>query len=258
MVVFIFILGIFVGSFLNVVARRLHRQETFVTGFSKCLFCGHRLHTRDLVPVLSYIYLRGRCRYCRQPFSVLYPLIELLTGLVFLLIFTTVLPSGDIFALSGYLAIKIALWWVLAAFLIVIFLYDWKYYLILDKVVLPAAVIALAGNLFLGQHLLSLLLGALAGGGFFLAQFLVSRGQWIGWGDINLGVLMGLILGWPQILTALFVSYMLGSAVSLLLIALRIKKWKDKIPFGTFLSLGTIIAMLYGPQLVSWYLALFL
>ncbi len=256
-VVFIFILGLLVGSFLNVVVRRLHRQESFIRGFSKCLFCGHRLPARDLVPVWSYLSLGGRCRYCRRPFSILYLWIELLTGIVFTLIWIDILPDGNGSALTLLLFIKILVWWILASFLIIIFLYDWKYYLILDKVVLPAAILAFLANLFFGQSPLNLLLGAVVGGGFFLAQFLISRGRWIGGGDIHLGVLMGLILGWPQILTALFVSYLLGSVVSVFLLLLQVKKWRDKIPFGTFLSLGTLVAMLYGQSLLDWYLNLF-
>lgn len=257
MVVFVFILGLLVGSFLNVVVRRLHSQESFVKGFSKCLFCQHRLPARDLVPVLSYLYLGGRCRYCRRPFSILYPLIELLTGLAFTLILVHILPSGNIGDLTGALILKILVWWTLASFLIIVLLYDGKYYLILDKVLWPAAILALVANLFFGYSVLNLFLGAVVGGGFFLLQFLISGGRWIGGGDIHLGVLMGLILGWPQILTALFLSYLLGSVVSVFLLLLQIKKWPDKIPFGTFLSLGTLVVMLYGQSLLQWYLNLF-
>lgn len=256
MVVFVLILGLFIGSWLNVVVRRLYRQESFVRGFSKCLFCGHRLYPIDLVPVLSYLYLGGRCRYCRHRFSALYPFFELLTGIIFVLIFLAILPSANIWELNYFSGIKLLVWWTLACFLLIVFLYDWKYYLVLDQVVWPAAVIALVANLFFGYSLASLLLGAIAGGGFFGLQYLLSRGRWIGGGDIYLGVLMGLVLGWPQILTALFLSYVLGSLVSLFLIALHLKRWKDRIPFGTFLSLGTIITMLYGQRLLSWYLNL--
>jgi prepilin signal peptidase PulO-like enzyme (type II secretory pathway) len=95
------------------------------------------------------------------------------------------------------------------------------------------------------------------GSGFFLLQFVISKGRWIGGGDIRLGFFMGAILGWPHVLTALFISYILGSFISIFLLLYRRKEWGDKIPFGTFLALGTFITMLWGPSLVNWYLSLF-
>ena len=257
-VVFVFILGLFVGSFLNVVILRLHRQESFVKGASKCLFCGHRLYPKDLVPFFSYFYLKGRCRYCKQRFSNQYPLMELATALSFSLIFLKIVPSGDILSLGTGEILQLFDFWVLASFLLIIFVYDLKYYLILDSLIWPAVLIALTTNLFLGFSFLNLFLAMLIGGGFFLAQFVISKGRWIGGGDIRLGVLMGAILGWPHILTALFVAYILGSFVSVFLLLSSKKSWQDKVPFGTFLSLATFLAMLYGKELVSWYWSLFI
>ena len=141
----------------------------------------------------------------------------------------------------------------MVGFLIVIFVYDLRYYLVLDSVVLPAVVIAFIINLFLGFSWWNLLLGMLVGGGFFLLQFVVSKGKWIGGGDIRVGLLMGALLGWPHLLTALFVAYMLGAVISVILLIADKKNWSDKVPFGTFLSVATFLVMLYGDQLVSWY-----
>lgn len=256
-VAFVFILGLFIGSFLNVVVFRLHRQESFVKGASKCLFCGHRLYPKDLVPLFSYLQLKGKCRYCRHHFSSQYPLVELVTGLAFVSVWQYFVPHFNIYNFPVVDILKVLDWWVIASFLIVIFVFDLKYYLILDKVIWPAAVFAFLANMLMGFNPLNLLLAAIIGGGFFLAQFVISKGKWIGGGDIRLGVLMGIILGWPHILTALFLAYIMGSLFSIILLLRGRKDWGDKIPFGTFLTLATFITMFYGPQLVAWYFSLF-
>ncbi len=255
-VAFIFIFGLFIGSFLNVVIFRLHRGEKFIRGRSKCLFCGHKLYVKDLVPLFSYLFLKGRCRYCKQSFSKQYFLVEFITGLVLSLIFLNIFPTQSFLNFEILVLFKMIAWWIIACFLIVIFIYDAKYYLILDKVSIPAIFLALIFNLILGSSILNLLFAGLIAGGFFLLQYSISKGKWVGGGDIRLGFLMGLILGWPNILTALFISYILGSIISIILLIGRQKHWSDKIPFGTFLSLSTIITMLYGEILVNWYLSL--
>jgi len=141
--------------------------------------------------------------------------------------------------------------------LLIIFVYDLRYYLILDQVIIPAVIIAFGANLFLGYSIWSMLLAALVGGGFFWLQFIISRGRWIGGGDIRLGVLMGILLAWPQILTALFIAYILGSAISIFLLLRQRRDWGDKVPFGTFLTLATLLTMLYHGQLINWYWSLF-
>jgi len=257
MVAFVFILGLFIGSFLNVVILRLHREESFVKGASKCLFCKHRLYPKDLVPLFSYLFLKGHCRYCKKRFSHQYPLVELFTGLAFVLVFLKIIPNSDLSVASILQALHLMDWWMIVAFLIIIFVYDLKYYLILDKVVWPVIILAFFVNLFLGFSVLNMIIASLIGGGFFLLQFVASKGRWIGGGDIRLGIFMGVVLGWPQVLTALFISYILGSFISIFLLLGKRKEWGDKIPFGTFLTLGTFITMLWGPYLVTWYLSLF-
>lgn len=252
----VFIFGLFIGSFLNVVVYRLHREESFIKGFSKCLFCGHRLYPKDLVPLFSWLWLKGHCRYCGHKFSPQYFLVELITALGFVLVYYAYLPQGLVGA--TYAAIW-QLWFgfSMLAFLIIIFVYDFKYYLILDAVILPAIILAFIFNLSLGVNVLSLLLAAVVAAGFFLLQFVVSKGTWIGGGDIRLGFLMGAILGWPQVLTALFLAYIIGSIFSIGLLLGKKKHMSDKVPFGTFLSLATFITMLYGPKLYQWYIAFF-
>ena len=143
----------------------------------------------------------------------------------------------------------------MVVFLIVIFVYDLKYYLILDKVIIPAIIFSFIVNLFLGQNIWQMLLAAVVGGGFFLAQFVLSKGRWIGGGDIRLGALMGILLGWKLGLIALIAAYLFGSIVSIILLLKKKATRKSAIPFGPFLVIGTIIAIFYGNQILEWYLS---
>ena len=142
------------------------------------------------------------------------------------------------------------------SFLLVIFVYDLKYYLILDKVAIPAMIAALLFNILLypdWRRLAMYLLAAVIAGGFFFFQYAVSHGKWIGGGDIRLGFLMGLMLGWPWVITALVLAYIIGALFSLVLLALKKKKLSSHIPFGTFLSVGTFLALFWADKLYVWY-----
>jgi prepilin signal peptidase PulO-like enzyme (type II secretory pathway) len=185
---------------------------------------------------------------------------ELATGFSFALIFWQIFGLWDLNIwwqnITWILGAQLLIWWIFAAFLIIIFVYDLRYYLILDKVSLPAIILAFIANLFLGHSWLNLLIAALLAGGFFLAQFVFSQGKWIGGGDIRLGLLMGMMLGWPHILTGLFLAYVLGAIVGLFLIAIGKKTLSSKVPFGTFLTLAILVTLLYGDILLHWYLNL--
>lgn len=137
---------------------------------------------------------------------------------------------------------------VITLFLIIIFVYDWRYHLILDKVSITAVILALIFSLILGLSIYSLLLGALIGGGFFFLQYLISKGKWIGGGDIRLGVLMGFILGWQKILVALFLAYFVGAVFAIFLIILKNKKLKSHLPFGTFFNCRNFCGSALGPS----------
>ena len=248
---FIFVLGLLFGSFINALVYRLHTEQPFVRARSHCPHCKHTLGWLDLIPVLSWLTLKGNCRYCRLRISIQYPLVELATGLSFLLVYLAGPTTSWLYNL------QLATWLIFTVFLIIIFIYDLKYYLILDQIVLPAAVIAFILNIFLGISWWVMLLSGLMAGGFFLVQYLVSGGTWIGGGDIRLGFLMGLMLSWPATLAALFLAYVGGSIVGLALIAFSRKSWGSQVPFGTFLTAATFITMLYGRQLIDWYLGYF-
>ncbi|MDD5342627.1 MAG: prepilin peptidase [Patescibacteria group bacterium] len=243
--ILVFIVGISIGSFLNVVIWRLHTQEGFLRGRSYCPKCRTTIRAKDLIPLLSYIFLRGRCRDCGKTISWQYPAVELATALAFVGLF-----------LRYSLSEEFIIYCIYTAFLIIVFVFDLKHYLILDRVMLPAAVISFVGGLLIGLGFQRILIGAIIGGGFFMIQFLISRGKWIGGGDIRLGAVIGLMLGWEKLLAALFISYLAGSFFGLGLVASGRKKWQSRLPFGVFLTAGTLIALIWGGDLINWYMDL--
>lgn len=252
---FIFVFGTVVGSFLNAVIWRLRTKEDFLFGRSYCPQCRHALHPWDLVPVLSYLGLGGRCRYCRKGISVQYVLVELFVGLWFTLAALQI--WGDIGPIIGGTSLALLLRnWYFIAMLTIVFVYDLQYMFILRKVTFPATVLAIAANIALGVGLPSLLLGMFVGWGFFWLQYRVSKGTWVGGGDMQLGLLMGAMLGLKGLLIALLFSYIGGASFGLVLLATKRATRKTRIPFGTFLSLATIVVLLYGNRLLDWYLSL--
>ena len=238
----VFIVGVSIGSFLNAVIWRLHTQEGFFRGRSYCPKCRATIRAKDLVPLASFFLLRGKCRDCGKKISWQYPLVELAAGLAFVALF---LVYGFTDAFFVYA--------VETAFLIIVFVFDLKHYLILDRVMLPAAVVGLLGSLLLGVDPVKILIGGIAGGAFFLLQYLASRGKWIGGGDIRLGAVMGLMLGWDKLLVAMFISYLVGSLVGLGLVASQRKNWQSRLPFGVFLSAATFLTFIWGGDIIAWY-----
>ena len=242
---FVFIFGLAIGSFLNVVIYWLDKKKSFLKGRSACPYCRQKIAWYDNVPLLSFLLLGGRCRHCRKNISRQYPLVELATGAIFVLLFRR-------FGLSPQFSVFL----LFSCFLLVIFVYDLKHYLILDKVVIPAMVLAFFASWYLGLGLGNMISGALIGGGFFGLQFFLSQGKWVGDGDIRLGALMGLMLGWQLLLVALFLAYLIGAVFGLILIALNKKQMSSPIPFGPFLAFATFIVFIYGRALLEWYLNL--
>jgi len=255
--IYFFILGTIVGSFLNVVVERTKHKKSFLLNRSACPMCGHILNVWDLIPLFSYIFLNGKCRYCQKKISWQYFVMELVTGVIFGLIYLSVETIHELSLPDIHNILLLFFYLIIASFLIIIFVYDLKYYLILDKIVVPGMVVALIGNFLLGRNWLDLLLGAVIGSGIFLLQYTISRGKWVGGGDIRLGLFMGLILGWKLVLVALFISYLFGATIGVGLILLKRKKMQDTLPFATFLSVATLITMLCGSSILTWYINLF-
>jgi prepilin signal peptidase PulO-like enzyme (type II secretory pathway) len=255
--ILIFLTGLIVGSFLNCVIYRLEVGEGFLRGRSFCPHCKHQLSWQDLIPIFSFLILKGKCRYCQKKISWQYPLVEFITGSLFLLIW-----YAAVIKISEFLFLAL-----ISSFLIIIFVYDLKHYIIPDKVIYPAIAIALIFN-FLPHQIFGggfnqfsifkfSILSAFGAALFFLMIVLVSRGKWMGVGDIKLAFLMGLVLGFPNILVALFLAFFIGAIIGIGLITTGKKTLKSEVPFGPFLVTGTFVALFWGESLVNWYLNLF-
>lgn len=283
----ILIAGLFVGSFLNVISDRTPKGKSPLKGRSHCEFCKESLKPKDMVPVLSFLALKGKCRYCNKRLSWYYPISELLTGLIF-------------FGIASYLNVFSAanpLIWinftymaVVSSFLIVILLADLKYKIIPNKVVFPAIYFLLffmIGSLIFiaissyyqlqadpfGKYLLEVgywkdqmiflakSLGLTIGsatliGLFFWFLIWITKGKGMGGGDVKLAFLIGLVNGFPLNVVAIVLAFLTGAIFSTVLMLLRKKGMKDVIPFGPFIILGSAIAFTYGQQIFNWYIAL--
>lgn len=243
--------GLLLGSYLNSWVWRVHEKKWHWGGRSQCIHCERQLSWYENIPLLSFIGLGGRCRTCSGKIPFDYFLVELATALLFLLVVTVSLNKSHFSPLELWRNI------FFAALLVVIFLYDTKYGLIISGVVGAGAIVGLVVNyFFLAMPLSSLLIGVAVGGGFFLLQYLVSEGRWIGGGDVRLGFMMGLWLGWPGIVLALFFSYIFGALVALPLLLSGKKQGNSPLPLGAFLSVGTLVVLLWGNSIMAWYRAL--
>ena len=236
------LLGLVVGSFLNVCIWRLPREESIVRPGSHCPVCSTALGARDLVPVLSWIFLRGKCRYCGAKISPRYPAVELLTGVLFVWCFLR-------FGLSPQLAPAL----VFSAFMVAITFIDLDHQIILDGMLALLAASGLGLGLWLGQPgWVDMLIGAGVGGGLLLVLAVISGGG-MGGGDVKFAAALGFWLGWPGILLCLLISFVAGGAISLFLLLAKLRGRKDFIPFGPFIALGAWVALLYGREILSWY-----
>jgi len=257
-IVIFILLGMVVASFLNVCCDRLPAGESIVYPPSHCPACQRRLRARDLIPVFSYLWLRGRCRYCRAPIPQRLLWVEIGTGALFGYLYWhyMVWHQGS--------AIELAVAAFYCCLFIVLMVIDLEHRLILNKLVYPAMALALLLSilrLFLPPlEIVPGILEAAIGGGIGLVLFLlvviVSRGG-MGWGDVKLAALIGLVAGFPLIFVALLLAVIVGCLVAGFLLALKVKRRREAIPFAPFLSLAAIVTLLWGSNILSWYLGLF-
>ena len=244
----IFCLGLSLGSYLNSWMWRVHEKKWFLFGRSICVHCGRALPWFENIPLFSYIFLRGRCRGCKKNIPGEYFWVELGTALIFCFVVFMAM-SQNISSIELFRNL------FFSALLVVIFVYDAKYQLVLPSVIWLGSLVGLFINLkYLSFDLKSLLIGAAIAGGFFWAQYLVSGGRWIGGGDVRIGVMMGAWLGWQATLVALLIAYVVGAVCGVTLIALQKKQRKSEIAFGTFLAFGTFTAIFWGEKLATYYL----
>lgn len=263
--------GLFLGSFINALVWRLHQQSvstkkskyssgtlSITKGRSICTSCGHRLSPADLIPVLSWIRLRGKCRYCKAKIHWQYPLVEL--SMAVLLLFSYLFWPQDVVNLE---VAVFGIWALILTGLVSLFIYDLKWMILPNRIILPLYFLAAVYVLLnaLGDSstgvIVDAALGVLVGGGFFYILFQVSQGRWIGGGDVKLGFLLGAMSGSPVLAgLMLFSASFLGSIYSLpLLMSGKITK-HTRIPFGPFLIIGGIFAVLFGEDVLNVYLDL--
>jgi len=241
--IFIFLIGLFFGSFFLVVADRLGQGKSFITGRSMCEFCRHTLSWIELIPVLSFLLQGGRCKHCKKRLSVWYPIAEIATGLLLVLVYLLFIPQGIYPTLLAQ---------VIASCLLIIFITDYKYEIIPFPIIIVGSFIALISIVISSPVLLlNHLLSGLAAGLFFLFIFFITKGRGMGFGDVVFAVFMGLVLGFPFILAGLYIAFISGALISLLLVLLKKKKLHGgTIPFGPFLVLGTAIMLLAGKDVM--------
>lgn len=248
--ILIFIYGLIIGSFLNVCIYRIPREESIAWPGSHCPACSHSLKWYDNIPLVSYLLLKGRCRYCKSIVSVQYPLVESLNAFVYIIMY-----------LKFGFGVDFIFYSLMSSVLLAIVFIDLKEMIIPDSLVLCILVLSVihkAINYFLygiSPDLIGSILGLLAGGGLFLAIVVISRGG-MGGGDVTLTGALGFVLGIRYILLNIFLSFVLGAIISIVLLVSKIKTRKDPIPFGPFIVLGFLITSLWGGEIINWYFIL--
>lgn len=245
--IFFIILGLLIGSFLNVCIYRIPRDESISFPPSHCTSCQNRLKPYDLIPVLSYIFLRGKCRYCGEKIAIKYPIIELFTGILFASLYYKYGFSMD---LIKYL--------LLASFLIVIGLIDLNTTDVYFKTTFSgfltgAAFLGL--KLYKGEAIGTYIIGALIGFGFIALIILLTGGM--GWGDAEICAVCGIFLGAKLMGLTLLLSVVLGGVIGIILILAKKKSRKDYIPFGPYIVIAALISLFWGEKIINWYLSVF-
>jgi leader peptidase (prepilin peptidase)/N-methyltransferase len=240
------LLGLSVGSFLNVCVHRLPRRQSLVHPGSRCPHCGYVLRWYDNIPVVSYLLLRGRCRKCGGAIAIRYPALELATLVLFLV-------HGAIFGWSALLVVRL----LFACAMVVLFAIDLEHHLLPDAITLPGIVAGLLFSTVLPPGIVSALLGMLIGGGVLWligeAYFRYSGQEGMGGGDVKMLAMIGAFLGWKLVLVTLVLSSVAGSLIGVFVIVLKRGGMKYALPYGTFLALGALAASLVGERFVTWY-----
>lgn len=247
--VFITILGMVIGSFLNVCIFRIPKEESISYPPSHCSDCGHALQVIDLIPIISYLFLGGKCRYCRKHISIQYPIIELLNGLLFFLI-----------GFKYEMTLTTVKYCILASTLIVIGMIDFKTQFVYRCMTvfggICGTVLVTIDYLMNNTSVINYILGGVIGAAAIAVIVYTTHGM--GEGDIEIAALCGLFIGIKGILITLFLSVIIGGIVGVIVLALKLKDYKDKIAFGPCLAAGAIIYVLIGNEMVNAYMKLFI
>jgi leader peptidase (prepilin peptidase)/N-methyltransferase len=250
MTIIVFIFGLIIGSFLNVCIYRIPRNESIAWPGSHCPKCSHELKWYDNIPLLSYILLRGKCRYCEGVISIQYPLVEFLNAIIYNIVYLRFGFGADFIFYSLMFSILLAIVFI-----------DIKEMIIPDNLVMAILVLSVihkGASYFLygiSPQLISSVLGLLIAGGLFAAIMMLSGGG-MGGGDITLIGALGFVLGIKYIFLNIFLSFITGAIISVILLVTKIKKRKDPVPFGPFIALGFFLTVLRGQAIINWYLNL--
>ena len=240
----IFLIGISIGSFLNVCIYRIPKKEDIVFERSHCMSCGNVLKWYELIPLFSFLVQGGKCRNCKTKLSVQYPLIELLNGLIYVWIFMA----------KGFQPESI-LFCICASVLIVISVIDWRTYEIPFGCNIIIGILGIVRVFLNLAHWYDYVIGFFTVSGLFLIIYWITKGRGIGGGDIKLMAAAGLLLGWQNILLSLMIGSIAGSVIHLALMKIQ---GKDRVlAFGPYLAFGIFISMLYGNDIITWYLGMF-
>jgi len=247
-VTLIFILGLIVGSFINVCICRIPKNESIVYPASHCPKCHSNIKLVDNIPLISYILLKGRCRNCKSKISIQYPIVELLTGLIYLIIY-----------LAYGLSVQTLIYIVLSSALVIIAFIDLHEQIVPDVISLPGIVIGFIISFFVPYiSFINSGLGVIIGGGIILiigmAGSAIFKKEAMGGGDVKLAAMIGAFLGWRYIIISLFLGFFLGALAGIVLILSKIKSREDTVPFGPFIVLGSFITLLWGEKILSWYI----
>lgn len=242
--IIIFIFGIVVGSFVNVLIYRLPKNENIVVVNSHCMNCGHRLGWYDLVPLFSWMFLKGRCRYCKTKISIQYPLVEAINGFGYVLIF----------AVCGF-NISSILYALCFSMLVAISVIDWRTYEIPVGLNITILALGIIQCILDYRNWQLYLIGMVSVSGFLFILLLITGGRGIGGGDVKLMFAAGLLIGWKKIILALVVGCIIGSIIHLIL--MKVSKKGRMLAFGPYLSAGILLAILFGEQIINWYLGIF-
>lgn len=262
----IFLWGLAVGSFINVCVYRLPREKSVVTPRSACPACSAPIRWHDNIPLLSFILLRGRCRDCGAEISWRYPVVELLTGVLFVWVHFHVFRQP----VSPARLILIPFYWYFCASLVALSAIDLVHFIIPDRITYPLGAVGLAlaiiypghlGGTSVGDGLRLAAIGLLVGGGALylirlLGGFLFKK-EAMGMGDVKLLAGVGIWQGWPSALLAIFLAAAVASVVGVAMIAVKRARWQSKLPFGPYLALASLATLFYGPALLNWYLNLY-
>ncbi|ADK13643.1 MULTISPECIES: A24 family peptidase [Clostridium] len=243
--IIIFIFGTIIGSFLNVCIYRIPMQESIVYPSSHCTNCGNRIKWYDLIPIVSYVILRGKCRNCGEKISKKYPIVEFITGLLYLMLYIKFGISIDIVKYVVFISI-----------LIVIGIIDFDttdIYFKTTIVGLISAFVFLGIYYYNGLPIRTYIYGGIAGGGLLVLIILITKGG-MGWGDAEICLICGLFLGLKFTFVMLFLSFIIGAIIGVILILSGKKSKKDYIPFGPFITAASVITVFCGQNILSWYL----